>query len=174
MTDDADGKVIDLPEKFSIRTLIDQAAARPAGEAETVPAEENDDGPEGVPALDKVPPLPRPGDPYKAYARPAGRAVPTLFCIMADGTIWGFPYANRAEGPHLVPAGDAGKGRAIVLQFSGIGPVEIRLNGRRLDQLHNYLGHHRMVWVREFPKGRVMADPDAPAITGIDIIRLEP
>jgi hypothetical protein len=170
----SDEKVSDLSEKFNIKALLEQASARAAQGPET-DADMDDDGgrQHGVPSLDKLTPLPKPGDAYIAYARPTNLPVPTIFFIKSDGTVWGHPYANRAEGPHLVPADDAGKGWMIVLRFSGLVPTEAILTGRRLDALHNYLGDQRIRWVRELPKGKTATDPDAPVITGIIVKELE-
>jgi hypothetical protein len=171
MSDD----VIDLPNKFDIEALMRQAAARAAdGEAVAETAEpEHDDDADGLPPLDQLSPLPSPGDPYKAFSRPAGRAVPSLFLLKADGTTWGYPYACRVEGPHLVPAKDAAGNLVVVLRFSGLTGIEVTLTGRRLETMVNYLGHHRLTWIREQAKGKFEGHGSDPVVTGITIKELK-
>ena len=164
-----------LPAKFNIEDLIKQAKAQAAedGEAASATAEEEAGEPEGMPSLDRLMPLPRPGDPYKAYARPANAPLPTLCLLKSDGTVWSYPYSCRVEGPHLVPAKDSAKNLVLVLRFSGIVATEITLAGRKLEQLTLYLGHHRVGWVREMAKGKLGQDDGGPVITGIAIKELE-
>ena len=174
MSDESGEKVIDLSNKISIEALIKKAAARAADEEEA-PADfdgEEDDGLDGVPSLEKLTPLPQPGDPYKAYARPSAKPLPTLCFLKNDGTVWSYPYACRVEGPHLVPAGDAANNLVVVLKFSGIAGTEVTLSGRKLELLVNLLGYQRIAWVREQAKAKIGKDSDEPVITGILIKEL--
>ena len=123
--------------------------------------------------FEQLSPLPTPGDPYKAYARPSNRPLPSLSLLKADGTVWTYPYACRVEGPHLVSAEDAAKHWVVVLKFAGLVGIEVMLYGRRLEQLTNYLAYHRIAWVREQPKGKIVQETDAPVVTGISIKELE-
>jgi hypothetical protein len=175
MNDDGGEKVIDMSSKFSIDALIKNATARAAENpnAEAEPGDDPDDGANGVPSLEKLAPLPRPGDPYKAIARPASKPLSTLHLIKADGTIWSYPYSCRVEGPHLVYADDAAKTLVVVLKFSGLVGTEVTLSGRKLEQMVNFLGHHRIAWVREQAKGKIAKDGEGPVITGIHIKTLE-
>jgi hypothetical protein len=172
MSDESEEKVIDMNSKISIEALIKKAQARAADEEEAEPDSGGDDEDVldgGVPSLEKLMPLPQPGDPYKARARPSSKPLPTLFLLKNDGTIWSYPYACRVEGPHLVPAGDAAGNLVVVLKFSGITATEVTLTGRKLEQLVNQLGYQRIAWLREQAKGKISKDADQPVITGIVI-----
>lgn len=176
MSVDAGEKAIGLPEKFSIEDLMKQAATRAAGGDAAGPAGREDDagdGPDGLPSLDQLSALPQPGDPYKAYSRASNRPLPTLFLVKADGTFWSYPYSCRVEGPHLVRADDAAGNLVVVLRFSGLAGIEVTLAGRRLEQLTNYLGHHRIAWVRELARGKLGVDEGGPVVTGITVRELE-
>jgi hypothetical protein len=178
MHGEADEKVLDFAGQFGVADLLKRAKAPQATETAppfvAMPAEPKPAGdaesPEDVPGLEKLTPLPRPGDAYKAHARHSSRAVPTLFIVRADGSVRGFPYGDL-YGPDLVPAADAGKGWVIVMRFARF--EQVTLSGRNLDTIHAYLGHHRMPWVRELPKGKLPPDLDAPVITGVAIAEIE-
>ena len=107
-------------------------------------------------AFEDLPPLPRAGDPYKAWARIDNKPVPTLHCLLADGQVRGFSLGNLDSIDLL--GDDAGQGLVIVLRFDGIVAVEVRLSGRKLGTLHTYLGFHRVAWVRELPKGKLAVE----------------
>ncbi len=178
MSDETDEKVIDFADKLGVADLMKRAKARQAAEAaspgQAVPEAEpfsDADAAEGdVPGLEKLTPLPKAGDAYKAHARQSMRAVPTLYVVRADGLVRGFPNGNL-YGPDLVPTGAAGKGPVIVMRFARF--EQVTLSGRNLDTIHAYLGSHRMPWVRELPKGKMPEGPDAPVITGVTIAEIE-
>jgi hypothetical protein len=174
MNDDGDN-VIDVSKKFSIDTLIKNASARAAGntEAAAKPTEDLEGETEGVPSLEELAPLPRPGDPYKAMARPSSKPLPTLHLLLADGTSRSYPYACRVEGPHLVHADDAARSLVVVLKFSSQNFIDVTLAGRKLELLIHLLGQHRIAWLREQAKGKIARDGDEPVITKIDIKELE-
>jgi hypothetical protein len=155
-----------LPEKFDIEGLIRQAAAR-AGEQETANEPEGD----GLPTLEQLSPLPRPGDPYKAFSRPSNKQLPTLSLLKSDGTSWSYPYSCRVEGPHVVPANDAASNLVVLIKFSGLTGIEV--TGHQLDAMSNYIAHQRIAWVREMPKGKFPPEPNAPVVTGIFVKTLE-
>lgn len=174
---DLDEKVISMQRgKFNIREMLAQA-----GDATAEP-KPNGDPPvsvttdavavtpaEMLPALDEVTLLPRPGDPYKAYGRPANQMLPTLYLLLANATIEGFPYAN-CDRITLLPSSDAGQGPVLVIRF---GDTEVRLCGRNLDDLVSYVGFHRIAYIRERPPSREFLPPTATVITGIRISKVE-
>jgi hypothetical protein len=172
MSGNGDGKVLDLAEKFSIKELLERKATRREEHQEAAAAPERPDaaglGREGMPPLDELSALPKPGDAYKAYSRPANQMLPTLHLLAADGQKWSFPYSCRVEGPHMLflPE-EPGKGAVLVMRFSASVPVEVVMAGIRLDDLHNYLGDHRIRWVRELPQGKPVIDPTIPVIRSI-------
>jgi hypothetical protein len=171
MSVDGDGKVVDLAAKFNIRELIEHTSARRGQEAEE--PEPGETGTETLPPLDQLVALPSPGDRYKAHARPANQVLPTLFILKGDGQKWAFPYSGLVEGPHMLSGDDPGKGLAVVLRFSASVTVDVTLVCRNVDDLHNYLGYHRIAWVRELPKGKIIKDDGSPVITRIAIGRAE-
>lgn len=172
----SDEDVIDLPSEFLPEAVRREMAKRrreaiapPAAAAVPQPVEA---GPEMLPPIDALSPLPSPGDPYKAYARPANQMVPTLFVLTGDGKIWGFPYSARMEGPHMLP-GEPGQGDCIILRLNVGVLVQVTLAGQCLDELLNYLADHRIRWVREVPKGRIVQAGGMPVISRVVIDRAE-
>ena len=165
-----------LSEKVDLEKIVQLAMARAAtGDESPSDGESDAEGEENSSVLpfDRLSPLPAPGDPYKAFARPANRPLPSLSLLKADGTVWTYPYSCRVEGPHLVPAEDTAKNWVVVLKFAGLAGIQIMLYGRRLEQLTNYLAHHRTAWVREQPKGKLIQEADAPVVTAIAIKEVE-
>ena len=171
MSVDDNGKVVDLAEKFNIKELLEQTAARREQEKEAAasePPKQTEAGVDTVPSLEKLAALPKPGDhPYKAYARPDSQMLPTLHLLKSDGQKWSYPYSCRVEGPHMLFPDDPGKGGIIVLRFAASVSVEVLIAGIRLDELHNYLGDHRIRWVREFPHGKMVVDDTIPMVRNI-------
>jgi hypothetical protein len=124
-----------------------------------------------VPGSDGLAPLPNIGDPYRAYARPADRMLPTLWLLPGDATRRGFPYSGRVGGPDLA---ESPAGLVIVLRFSDVVPMEVVLAGRNLDELLGHLGYHTIAWVRALPPGKMIADRTMPVVTGITIRTWKP
>ena len=178
MIDESEEKVIDFAGKFGVADLMKRAKARQHAETESPghavseaePEPIDDAAPDDLPSLEKLTPLPKAGDAYKAHARPASRSMPTLYVVRADGLVRGFPYGDL-YGPDLVPGDDAGKGPMIVMRFARF--ERVTLAGRNLDTIHAYLGSHRMPWVRELPRGKTPAERDAPVITSVSIEEIE-
>lgn len=172
---DLDDKVIPMQrKKFSIKDMLAQAgdvaavlgvqppmSATAEAVAETVA--------EVLPPLDDLSRLPRPGDPYKAYARPANQMLPTLYLLLANATIEGFPYANY-DRITLLPSSDSGKEPVLVIRF---GDTEVRLCGRNLDDLVSDVGFHRVAWIRERPPSRDYLPATETVITGVTITEME-
>lgn len=129
--------------------------------------------PEGeLPPLDGLSPLPRPGDPYKAHARAANGPLPTLHVLLKNASSRGFSYANY-DSIDWLPDDDAGQGPAIVVRFAGLVPCELRISGRNLEVLHNYIGHCRIGWIRELPTQGDFIDKAAPLIRSVKFVTLE-
>lgn len=178
MIDESKEKLHDFAGKFGVTELLRRAKAKHDIDdplvAPAVPAAEparEPEPPEGeVPGLESLTPLPKPGDAYKAHARPSSRGVATLFVVRADGSVRGFPYGDL-YGPDLVPDGEAGKGWSIVMRFARF--EQVTLTGRNLDVMHSYLGHHRVAWVRELAKGKPSSDQQAATITDVSIVAIE-
>jgi len=115
--------------------------------------------------------LPKPGDPYQAYARPTRLMLPTLYLLLGDGTRRAFPYGSRVGGPDLV---DSPGGPVIVLRFLDMMPMEVVLAGRHLDELYHAVGYHAVAWVRELPPGKLVSDHTLPVVTAIAVRRWLP
>jgi hypothetical protein len=162
-----DEKVIELNRpKQSIIDLID---ASPGGEKRRADGKRRSDE-ETLPSLEKLSPLPRPGDAYVAYSRAANKPVPTLHCVLADGTVRGLSYA-LLETVDLLLDGP-GKGMVIVAVFGGTsGTQEVRIAGRNLDTLYSYMGHRRVWWVRQIPPSRDFTAGGEEVVTRIEIRR---
>jgi hypothetical protein len=170
----SDDDVIDRPADHlpeAIRREMARQKRQGDGKSDVDPPAEPERGPEPVPSLERLSPLPVPGDPYKAYARPENKMVLTLVVLTGDGRKWGFPYSARMEGPHMLP-GEAGQGDIILLRFNVGLLVQLTLCGQMLDELHNYLADHRIRWVREAPKGRIVKPGGIPIITRVAVERV--
>jgi hypothetical protein len=153
--------------QFSLKEMLaQQPAAEPQRREEPATKEA-----EPVPPLDELSPLPGPGTPYTAYARASNKPLPSLVLLMPDASVRGFSYANL-DTLDLLPASDPGQGPVIVARFSGVTAAEVRISGRRLDALYNYLGHHRTAWIRVRPEARDFLD-EGTVITGIAIKKIE-
>lgn len=116
-------------------------------------------------AFDKLPPLPRPGDPYEPYPRASTKMLPTVHFLVGTA-IEGFAYGDLRR-LRMIDADDPGQGPVILLYFAAMVPKEVRIEGRHLETLYDLLGQHRLRWVREWPPGRGFADPKSTVITQI-------
>jgi hypothetical protein len=148
----------------SIRALLD---------AKSLEADVETEAEAALPPSDKLTPLPKPGDAYLAHPSPHGpKAVITLYFLRADSSIRGFPYLNL-DSIDLLPDPKPGNGPVIVVRFAGITPTEVTISGRNLDRLFDYLGQHRMPWVRELQPKWDFREAGEPVITGIAIKPIE-
>ncbi len=59
------------------------------------------------------------------------------------------------------------------MRFAGITPTEVMISGRIIDRLYDYIGQHRVPWVRELPPKRDFREAGETVITGISIKTLE-
>ncbi len=128
-----------------------------------------DDAGAATPAGDDLIPLPGPGDAYKAHARPDNKALLTLRFLLRNSAVEGFSYSDLRR-IRLLPSDKPGGGPVLVLRFID---EEVRIEGRHLDAMHNYLGYHRIAWVRELPPGKMLGEGMAAAVTGISIRQVE-
>jgi hypothetical protein len=125
----------------------------------------------GLPAVDDLIPLPQPGDPYKAHARPDNKPLLTLTFLCKDSAEEGFAYSDLRR-IRLLP-GKPGGGPVLVLRFTEAAIVEVRIEGLRLDAMRGYIRYHRIAWVRELPPGKMIADKTAAVVTSISITQVE-
>ena len=166
--DDPNDKVLVMERpSMSLRDLAAVPMGRPA-----TPEPVQEPPPDDVPGPDKIIPLPRQGDPYKAYARPV-REVPTLRLLLTSVPARGFSYVNL-DTIDLLDGDEPGECPVIVLRFSGLTPVEIRIEGRNLDVLYDYLGYHRISWIRELPAKRDYKTAGEAVVTRITITPVQP
>ena len=96
----------------------------------------------------------------------------TLRFLLHNSTVEGFAYSDLRR-IRMLPADQPGGCPVLVLRFVEAVIVEVRIEGRHLDKLHDYLGYHRIAWVRELPPGKMLADKIAAVITGITIRQVE-
>lgn len=122
-------------------------------------------------ALDKLTPLPGPGDPYKALPRAANKMLPTVHFLI-DSAREGFSYADLRR-LRMIDGDDPEKRPVILLYFAAMVPTEVRIEGNHLDAIYNLLGQHRLGWVRQWPTGRGFSDPNAAVVTKIGIKLLD-
>lgn len=145
-----------------------KAAAKPP-EPEVVVNNVAEPGP-----WDDFDPLPQPGDPYKAYARPSNKPEILLHVMLKDGFFRGFAWSNL-DSVDTVSSESPGVGPVLVLRFAGLMPTELRLCGSNLGKLHALVGQNRIVWIREHPSrrgfdGAGARDDKAEVITGVIIV----
>jgi hypothetical protein len=161
--------VVDLAGKFGVAELMRRTAA--AREKEAAKPERPEDATESpLPSMDELSPLPVPGDPYKAFARPSGHMLPTLHLLTGDGQVFSFPYSGRVEGPHrLAVEGEPGMGAVLVLRFAASIAVEVLIAGTHLDGLHVYLAEHRIRWVRALPPRKMLKDDGSPVVRTLTV-----
>lgn len=166
-THDEHDTVVRIRPKSSLIAEIGKAAATRQPVPDAV-----DDAEAATPARDDLIPLPQPGDGYKAHARPDNKALLTLRFLLKDSAVEGFSYSDLRR-IRLLPSDKPGGGPVLVLRFVEAVIVEVRIEGRHLEAMHNYLGYHRIAWVRELPPGKMLGDGMAAAVTGISIRQVE-
>lgn len=150
--------------KRSLRDFVDSTPAKKKHESEsaTTPREQQPE-----PNDDWIL-LPSPRDAYLAHSRPANKPIASIHFIMADNSSRGFSYSNL-DTIDLLPSRDAGKGPALVLRFAGVIPQEVRLSGRNLHAIRDYLGYHRLAWIRQISKERDFLGDGEEVVTNVEI-----
>jgi hypothetical protein len=143
------------PAKPSVIALVE-----PKGGQAELAREAEEDNPV------RIDPLPRPGDDYKAHARPSTRDQPTLFFIPRGFLPDGFSYADF-ERVRMEPASKVGGGPVLVVRFNGSVVTDVRIEGRHLHSLCHLIGLRLMQWVWELPAGADFKDDMATVITSI-------
>lgn len=122
--------------------------------------------------MDTVVPLPQPGDPYKAHARPDNKALLMLRFLLRDASVEGFAYSDLRR-TRMQPGNDPGSGPVLVLRFVEAAVTEVRIEGRHLDVLADMLSYHRVAWLRELPPGKMHHEKNAAVITLITVVTLD-
>ena len=146
----------------SIRALIDHDAD---GVSEESPAA-------GAAAQDDLIPLPLPSADYQAYARATNKPALTLHFLLADATREGFSSVDLRRVRFLA-ADKPGGGPRVVLRFVEAVVTEVTIEGRNLDTLYDYIGQHRVTWIRELPPRRDFVEAKATVITRVTIQTLD-
>jgi hypothetical protein len=133
------------------------------------------------PVLSDEAALPAAGDPYRAAAMPAPDTLTRLCCIMGQE---GFQKGGKAyryfQYVHLdsdTDLGFTGQGQVITLRFAGSKLVELRILGRNLLAICEYIHLHRMPWIRVADRDFRAADGEPgnkPVITEIRIEEVAP
>lgn len=154
-----------LRQKLRPRSsILDEIDAAPETTVSTPPA------PGDVPDLEELTPLPRAGDPYKAFSRPDRKALATLRLLAGTPRSRGLCYADL----HNIDMIEGEDGSAvIVLGFSGLVPVRVQIEGRNLEKLHDLLAYHRVSWVRALPSRRDFRGEDETVIVRITVEAVE-
>ena len=130
------------------------------------------DVPPEIPAMDDLAPLPQPGDPYQAYARPENKSLLMLRFLLRDTSVEGFAYSDLRR-TRMLPGGDPGGAPVLVLRFVEAIVTEVRIEGRHLDLLADMLAYHRVAWLRELPPGKMHHEKNAAVLTRITLSELE-
>ncbi len=128
--------------------------------------------PPDVPAIDDLVPLPQPGDPYKAYARPDNKSLLMLRFLKQDGVVEGFAYSDLRH-TRMQPGDKPGDAPVLVLRFVEAVVTEVRIEGRHMDVAADLLAYHRIAWLRELPAGKMHPEKNAAVFTRFIINVLE-
>jgi hypothetical protein len=109
--------------------------------------------------------LPEPGEAYQAYARANNKPVYSLHCVLGKEGVRTFQYIHLDSSSSFETVS---KGQLITLRFSGSRLWEVKILGRNLWRLYDYLHQHRMPWI-------VRADRDfstdkEPIVVAIEIL----
>jgi hypothetical protein len=182
-----DDKVIEFSEKFDIEDMLSRQSEkrqvprplRPEPETAAVLPPE----PAAVVDLDrhalakKADPMPEtPQEHYRPHAGYLNRLQAeqrTFYCVFADCTFRGFPYAHY-DGIRLVRADSPAGGLELVVRFSGSVVEEVRIIGQNLRFIAVCVGLGIMPWVWELPPGRQVDGDDQTIITSLTISEVEP
>ena len=134
--------------KSTLPTLhVGKAAAKPP-EPEMMVNDVIEPGP-----WDDFDPLPQPGSPYVAHARPSNKPETVLHVILKDGFSRGYAWSNF-DSVDTAPGDKPGSGPVLVVRFAGLTPTELRITGSNLGKLHACIGRQRIGWIRELPSKR--------------------
>ena len=66
-----------------------------------------------------------------------------------------------------------GESPALTLLFTGIRPVELRIEGRNLMPLADALRRQAIAWIRECPPGREPTADTETVVTGMTLLSVE-
>jgi hypothetical protein len=158
MGDETGDKVIEMnSRKSSLLSMLDRppAEAERAGkpESQTQPEDENDE----LPGLEEG---------YAACSRLDNKPQLMLCLLKADDSVRSYSYSDL-RAIDLQPGNKPGNGPGLILRFVGV--AEVRIEGRRLRTLVDYLRRHRIGWLRELPAGRDFRDGNAMVITRMEV-----
>jgi hypothetical protein len=157
----------------ALREFMAKSDARPVRDAKP-PAAEQAGEPEAAAVVspEELAPLPTAGNPYKAHARIANRPLATIFFLPEGQLPDGFSY-DSLERVRMVEPHRPGGSPDLLLRFNGSVVSEVRIEGRDLLALCDYIGRHLIHWVRQHPGGRERGDGSAPFIRRITISVIE-
>src|SRR5579883_2437067 len=130
----------------------------------TTTTPQESEAPDDLPGPERLSPLPRPEDPYRAHSRADRRPVPTLRFALRDGAFDGFAYGDLRRF-RMAASDNPGAAPAIVLRFIQEETTEVRIEGKNLDRLFDLVGHHKVSWIRELG----FVDPKEAVVTRITI-----
>ena len=151
----------------SIRSQLQQKGIEPAAKPEEPAGAVLD---MGLP--DKVDPLPRPGDAYKASGRHGNKPEVTIHFVTKAYAYEGFSYGD-CERVRLLPAETPGGGPVLIVRFSGSVITEAVIEGRHLHSLYHWIGLHRLPWVWEHPSPADFIDENAVVIKKISFRQID-
>lgn len=105
--------------------------------------------------------LPEWDSPYRPHAAPSAQERKMVCFLFGNQSATALPYAHLCRmtyRPAEAPATD----ESITLRFSGIKPTTFLVEGRNLWGLLDWIGRHRMAWLREWPQAREEAEGMPP------------
>jgi hypothetical protein len=158
MGDESEDKVIEMNRRSS--SLLSMLDETPGGTQRVRK-------PEPEPQIaDEVDDLPGQDEEYVACSRPDNKPQLMLSLVKADASVTTLSYGDL-RWIDLKPADKPGNGPGLVLRFVGV--AEVRIEGRRLRAVVDYLRRHRIGWLRELASGRDFRDANAMVITSMEV-----
>jgi hypothetical protein len=120
---------------------------------------------------DRIDPMPRPGDAYKAHGRPGNKPDLSIYFVTRDFAYRGFSYGVFGE-VLLLPGDKPGSSPVLTVRFNYVA-TEVVIEGRNLHAIFNGIMLHRMPWVWEHPSPKDFRDENATVISKITFRKLE-
>jgi hypothetical protein len=119
-------------------------------------------GAESAPA----PSLPESSGEYRAYGRASADPLYSLHFILGADGLRSFQYSHLDSDTRLTFDRN---GQTIGLKFAHSTVTIVRLHGRNLRLLYDYIHQHKCPWVEQLEAGRDFDAGDDPVVTAIVI-----
>jgi hypothetical protein len=106
------------------------------------------------------------GGEYQPFANATNRPVYSIHFLTSKGEVRSFQYLHLDSNSTFASG-------AISIRFMGMRPVNVKIFGRNLRRLYDYIHQHRISWVVEIAPGRDFIKDGEPVVTGIDFLNVK-